>query len=175
LNLSKSPLAKIEFDGLYFKNPKLPAILNEYGYTVSVALAKTHNLTYITGVLKNLFGLLPRKNQSYYHPEINEVVLDLNRIVMSDLCLVDARKGLEGVISGNPRSIGAIILGSKPASVDATMARIMGFRPEKIRHIVEAEKYGLGSLNPKILGDSVDLLAVQFKQPNNLKSTAITG
>jgi uncharacterized protein (DUF362 family) len=80
---------------------------------------------------------------------------------------------LEGVISGNPRSVGAIILGRKPASVDATLARIMGFRPENIRHIVEAEENRLGSLNPKILGDSVDSLAVQFKQPHNLKSTAL--
>jgi uncharacterized protein (DUF362 family) len=40
LNLSKSPLTKIGFDGAYFKDPELPAILTEHGYVVSVERQK---------------------------------------------------------------------------------------------------------------------------------------
>ena len=49
----------------------------------------------------------------------------------------------------------------------------MGFDPEKIRHIVEAGKFGLGSMNPKIVGDSVEECRVDFKKPKGLKSNAI--
>jgi len=172
-NLSSSPLTQFHYDGHYFKNPELPAILADAGALASVALAKTHSLTMITGALKNLFGLLPRKDQSFYHPKIHEVILDLNRMFRSSLCLIDGRVGLEGVISGNPRSLGCIILGRNPVSVDATMARAMGFDPEKIRHIVEAERHGLGSLHPKVVGDDLEASRVEFKTPSGLNANAV--
>ena len=174
-NLSKSKLTEYSFEGAYFKNPELPVSLSNAGTIVSVALAKTHSLTMITGALKNLFGFLPRKDQAFYHPNIHEVILDLNNIFRSSLCLIDGRTGLEGVISGKPKSLGCIILGRNPVSVDAVMTRVMGFEPEKIRHIVEAEKIGLGSINPEVVGDKVEDCVVEFKKPKSLKSDAIIG
>jgi uncharacterized protein (DUF362 family) len=116
-NLSNSPLTRIEYDGYYFKNPELPSPLADAGGFVSVALAKTHPLTWVTGALKNMFGVLPRKDQNVYHPAIHEVVLDLNRMFRSGLCLIDGRVGLEGVIKGRRRKPGCIILGRNPASL----------------------------------------------------------
>jgi len=139
-----------------------------------MAVAKTHYLTFVTGSLKNLFGLLPRKDQSFYHTNINEVIVDLNRFVRPDLCIVDARVGLEGWEGPKTRRLDTFILGRKPVSVDATMARVMGFQPRRIRHLVEAERYGLGTLNPEVLGESIESTAVEFKTPSNLKSTALT-
>ena len=172
-NLSKSPKTQFTYDGYYFKNPELPVVLEDGGTIASIALAKTHSLTMITGALKNLFGLLPRKDQAFYHPKIHEVILDLNRMFRSSLCLIDGRTGLEGVISGKPRNLGCIILGRNPVSVDATLARVMGFDPGKIRHIVEAERHGLGSLNPKVVGDDLEDSLVEFKTPSGLKANAI--
>lgn len=172
VNLSHSPIVPVKLDGLYFKNPELPTLITGSKYFVSFAVAKTHYLTFITGTLKNLFGLLPRKDQSFYHANINEVIVDLNRLVRPDLCIVDARVGLEGWEGPKTRRLNMFILGRKPVSVDATMARIMRFEPEKIRHLVEAEKYGLGSLNPKILGQSLKFTTVKFNPPSHLSLTA---
>jgi uncharacterized protein (DUF362 family) len=172
-NLSESPLKRFDYDGYYFKDPELPSPLMDAGSFVSVALAKTHNLTMITGALKNIFGLLPRKDQNFYHPYIHEVILDLNSMFRSSLCLIDGRVGLEGVISGNPRDLGCVILGRNPVSVDATMARVMGFDPERIRQIVEAERHGLGSMHPEVVGDDPESHVVEFKTPSGLKSNAI--
>ncbi len=174
-NLSKSPLTEYDFEGAYFKKPELPVILSDAGTIVSVALAKTHSLTMVTGTLKNLFGFLPRKDQAFYHPNIHEVILDLNNMFRSNLCLIDGRMGLEGVISGNPKSLGCIILGRNPVSVDAVMAKVMGFEPKNIRHIVEAEKMRLGSINPDVIGDEVKDCLVEFKKPIGLNSSAILG
>jgi uncharacterized protein (DUF362 family) len=173
VDLSQPPFMEFDFEGLYFKNPKLHGILHEPGYVVSVALPKTHDLTMITGSLKNMFGLLPKKEQAYYHPEINEVIVDLNRLVKPDLCLIDARKGMEGVISGNTRELGGMILGRNPVSVDATMARLMSFNPKNIRHLVDAEEYNLGTLDPEVLGEELDSMAVPFNPPHNIKSSAL--
>jgi uncharacterized protein (DUF362 family) len=175
INLSESPLTRFNYDGYYFRSPELPLPLADAGGFASVALAKTHSLTMITGALKNLFGFLPRKDQSFYHPEIHEVILDLNRLFRSSLCLIDGRTGLEGVISGNPRSLGCVILGRNPVSVDATLARAMGFDPEKIRHIVEAGRHGLGTLHPEVVGDDVEASRLRFKTPSGLKADAVLG
>jgi len=173
-NLSRSPTVQVKLDGLYFRNPDLPDVITGPRYFVSMAVAKTHYLTFVTGSLKNLFGLLPRKDQSFYHTNINEVIVDLNRFVRPDLCIVDARVGLEGWEGPKTRRLDTFILGRNPVSVDATMARVMGFQPRRIRHLVEAEKYGLGTLNPEVLGESIESTAVEFKTPSNLKSTALT-
>jgi uncharacterized protein (DUF362 family) len=162
-NLSGSQLEKIDYDGYYFNKPELPGVLADVGGFVSVALAKTHSLTMVTGALKNLFGLLPRKDQNFYHPDIHEVILDLNKMFKSGLCLIDGRVGLEGVISGNPREVGCLILGRNPVSVG------------RIRHIVEAAGHGLGSLDPVVVGDDVESHVVEFKTPNGLKTNAVLG
>ena len=172
-NLSKSPLTQFQFNGAYFQNPELPVELADFGGLANIALAKTHSLTMITGALKNIFGFLPRKDQAFYHPKIHEVILDLNRMFRSNLCLIDGRMGLEGVIEGTPRSLGCIILGRNPVSVDATMARAMCFDPEKIRHIVEAERYGLGNMNPNVIGNELMTCKVEFKTPSDLKTNAV--
>lgn len=173
VNLSKSFNVSVKLDGLYFKNLDLSPLLTGHRYFVSMAMAKTHGLTFVTGTIKNLFGLLPRKDQSFYHPHINEVIVDLNRLVRPDLCIVDARVGLEGWAGPRTRRINALIVGRKPVSVDASMVRIMGFKPEKIRHLVEAEKHDLGTLNPKILGEKLKSVKVKFNQPSNLSSAAL--
>jgi hypothetical protein len=49
----------------------------------------------------------------------------------------------------------------------------MGFEPEKIRHIVEAENIGLGSIHPKVVGDEVEDCIVQFREPKDLKKNAL--
>ena len=64
-------------------------------------------------------------------------------------------------------------MGRNPVSVDATMARAMGFDPEKIRHIVEAERHGLGSLHPRVIGDDLEASRVEFKAPSGLKANAV--
>jgi uncharacterized protein (DUF362 family) len=173
VNLTNSTLTQFEYDGYYFKQPQLPSAIADVNDFISVALAKTHSLTSITGALKNMFGLLPRKDQGYYHPDIHEVILDLNRMFKSRLCLIDGRVGLEGVISGNPKNLGCLILGTNPVSVDATMARAMGFNPNKIRHIMEAANYGLGSIDPLVIGDDLDSHKVEFSKPKGLKENAI--
>ncbi len=172
VNLSYSSNVPVKLDGLYFKNPELPNEITGVKYFVSMAVAKTHYLTFVTGTMKNLFGLLPRKDQSFYHKCINEVIVDLSRIVRPDLCIIDARVGLEGWEGPKTRRLDTFILGSKPVSVDATMARVMGFEPEKIRHLVEAEKYDLGTLNPKVLGKTLKSATVKFKPPSELSPTA---
>jgi uncharacterized protein (DUF362 family) len=162
VNLSSSPLKELSFHGDYFENPELPDILLNAGYFISVAVSKTHYLSFVTGVLKNLFGVLPRKDQSFYHSRLNEVIVDLARIIRPNLNIVDARVGVENWNGPKIRSLGAFIVGHGAVSVDSTMVRIMDFEPEQARHIMEANEYDLGTTDPTVLGESIESLAVKF-------------
>ncbi|MFW9893963.1 MAG: DUF362 domain-containing protein [Candidatus Thorarchaeota archaeon] len=162
IDLSDTPLTELEFVGEYFENPELPEILLNAGYFISVAIPKTHYLSFLTGVLKNLFGVLPRKGQSFYHSRIDDVILDLARIIRPNLNIVDARVGIEGWNGPRTRNLNAFIVGHGAVSVDSTMARIMGFEPEQIRHIMRTKDYDLGTINPSVLGESIESVFVRF-------------
>lgn len=165
IDLSKDPLMKLQFVGDYFENPELPDTVLNAGYFISVAVPKTHYLSFVTGALKNLFGILPRKDQAYYHSKIDEVIVDLARIIRPNLCIIDARIGVEGWNGPKTRRLDAYIMGHGAVSVDATMARIMGFEPEQIRHIMDSYDYDLGTIDPTVLGESIESIAVKFKPP----------
>ncbi|GAG52416.1 unnamed protein product, partial [marine sediment metagenome] len=160
-----SPLIETEFEGNYLKKPKLPDILVKDKFFISLAIAKTHYLTSITGIIKNLFGLLPKKGKKIYHTDINNIITDLCRFIQPDLCIIDARVGIEGWNGPKTRNIDRFIIGTKPLSTDAIMARIMGFEPGNIQHLAQAAKYNLGSLNPKVVGEEVETSKVQFSPP----------
>ncbi|MFW9927302.1 MAG: DUF362 domain-containing protein [Candidatus Thorarchaeota archaeon] len=162
IDLSDSPLIEIEFIGDYFENPELPEIVLRARYFISVAIPKTHYLSFVTGVLKNLFGVLPRKDQAFYHSRINEVIVDLARIIRPNLNIVDARVGIEGWNGPKTRKLNAFIVGHGAVSVDATMARIMGFKPEEIRHIMNAFDYNLGTVDPTVIGETIESITMKF-------------
>ncbi len=165
LDLSKSPLTKIQFEGEYFKNPDLPEILTKPHYFISVAVAKTHYLSYITGVLKNLFGVLPRKDMSVYHSKIHEVITDLTRILKPNLNIIDARVGVEDWNGPTTHQIGAFIIGEKPVSVDAVMTRVFQLDPNKVPHLVKLCGDEYGSMDPKIIGAPIEDVYVKFSIP----------
>jgi uncharacterized protein (DUF362 family) len=162
LNLSNTPLAKVTFEGLYFKDPELPEVLAKPHYFVSVAVAKTHYLAYITGVLKNLFGVLPKKNKSFYHSRIHDVITDLARIIRPELNIVDARTGVEDWNGPKTYEIGAFILGHQPVSVDGAMTRIMSLDPKNVKHLVSSANFNLGDFNPIVLGERIESIKVKF-------------
>lgn len=165
VDLSKDPLMKLQFVGDYFENPELPETILNAGYFISVAVPKTHYLSFVTGALKNLFGILPRKDQAYYHSRIDDVLVDLARIIKPNLCIIDARVGVEKWNGPKTRRLDAYIVGHGVVSVDATMARIMGFEPQQIRHIMDSHDYDLGTIDPTVLGESIESIAVKFKPP----------
>ncbi len=165
VDLSRAPLTELQFIGDYFKYPELPEIVLSAGYFISVAIPKTHYLSFITGALKNLFGILPRKDQAFYHSKIDDVIVDLARIIRPNLSIIDARVGIEGWNGPTTRRLDAFILGHGAVSVDSTMARIMGFEPEQIRHIMSTYDYDLGTIHPNVIGESIESIGVKFKPP----------
>ena len=165
VDLSNIPLAKVHFKGEYFTDPELPIILTEPHYFISVATAKTHYLSYITGVLKNLFGVLPRKDMAVYHSKIHEVIADITRILKPNLNIVDARVGVEDWNGPTTHMIGAFIIGEKPVSVDAVMTKVFQLDPNDVVHLVKLNGDEFGSIHPEVIGTPIEDVSVKFTVP----------
>jgi len=135
-------------DGKVFSELEVPRIWLEADLTVNFAKLKTNMITQITGCLKNMFGLLKKKHKSVYHGQIDKVIGDINRVMTSDLCIVDGLVGQEaaGPAFGKPKRCELLIAGTNPVSVDSCCARIMGFNPWFIKHIVHCQRRGIGKL-----------------------------
>jgi len=168
VNLSKEPTEAIACNGLWFRELRIPKILLQEKFFISVARAKVHELTTITGILKNQFGCLPAKNKNMYHRQIDKIIVDVNKIIRPDLCIVDGMTGMEGSTRGRVRELGVFICGRNPVSTDAVLARVMGFNPSRIRHILLAERHNLGTLHPQVVGEQVESVGKRFRKPRGI-------
>jgi uncharacterized protein (DUF362 family) len=132
----------------------LPRSLLDADVVVSMPKLKTHHWAGITCSMKNLFGVVPGavygwpKNLLHFRG-IDESILDLAATVRPHLAIVDGVVGMEGdgPIMGKPKTVGMILMGTDLVAVDASAARVMGLRPERINYLAEAGRF-LGHLDP---------------------------
>jgi uncharacterized protein (DUF362 family) len=123
----------------------LPRLLQEVDWVVSLPKLKTHHWVGVTLAMKNLFGLMP--GLVYGWPKnvlhvagIESSILDICATVHPQLAIVDGIVGMEGdgPILGEARAAGVLVMGTNLPAVDATAARVMGVRPERVAYLSAA-------------------------------------
>jgi uncharacterized protein (DUF362 family)/Pyruvate/2-oxoacid:ferredoxin oxidoreductase delta subunit len=140
----------------------------EADVVISAPKFKTHGLTIITGAVKNSYGILPGAQKAHLHklagsPErFQEVVLDVFRIRPPDMFIMDAVLGMQGNGPAGPdlRWIGRVLASDNAVAMDATMCRMMGLDPERLRLMQKAKALGLGDFaveTIEIKGELVEL------------------
>lgn len=156
------------------------ATIAEADVLISMPKFKTHHWAGVTLSLKNLFGTLPGicygwpKNE-LHHRGIENSIIDIALTRTPELAIVDGIIGMEGdgPLNGAARPMGALIMGSDPLAVDATCARMMGFRPEKISHLQLGAQRRLGHIDvTRILqaGGKIEELRQHFVPPPKLEA-----
>jgi uncharacterized protein (DUF362 family) len=69
--------------------------------------------------------------------------------------------------SGNPVEMNLVIAGTDPVAVDAVGAAVMGIPPTSVKHLVLAEKKGLGTCNLEqitVLGEPIEKVRKKFNR-----------
>ena len=95
VNLSRRDALEIRLDGIP-QPVRIPQLLLEEMYFISIANLKLHGYTRMTGVLKNSIGLLTDAEISSLHPYLSILISRLHKLCTPDLCIIDGRIGLEG-------------------------------------------------------------------------------
>ena len=154
-NLSKDEIVEKEIDGHYLGRVPVPALLTR-AHLISLSKLKTNSLSRMTASLKNQFGCLPMIQKSVFHDHLAEVIADVNLAMSPAFSIVDgiiAMGGTRGPARGVPIRTNVILAGKDPVAVASASARLMGMRPDRIKHIRLAAKSGVGSIKHTLVGD----------------------
>jgi uncharacterized protein (DUF362 family) len=145
VDLSKEPMSEV----CNLRLGPLPTILLDADVFITMPVIKTHALTYFTGALKNQWGCIPRHDRIALHQYLDELLVELNRILNPQLCIMDGIIGVEGrgPTNGKPRRLDIILGSTDPVALDATAMRLVGLDPTKARHVVMAYEAGLGKFH----------------------------
>jgi len=109
----------------------------------------------LTCALKNVFGCNPYPLKFEYHPQLENVIVSLNKVMQFDLCIIDGN-----VVSGiAPRKLELVMSSKDPVAIDAASAKIAGLNPRTIKYLKLASREGLGSMDFVPRGESLS----QFK------------
>jgi len=143
---------EVDFNPNFMPRVGLSRIVLEADIIISLPKFKTHGLTVITGAIKNSYGFLPGAQKARLHraaasPErFHEMLVDVFRLRVPDLFLVDAVVGMEGngPVSPDLRDIGLILASDNGVALDAVIATMMGCEPGWLRFLQKAKEVGLG-------------------------------
>ncbi|WXG44782.1 MAG: DUF362 domain-containing protein [Promethearchaeati archaeon SRVP18_Atabeyarchaeia-1] len=162
VNFDKAPLTECKVPGgVIVKRVKLPQIVGEADAIINIPKMKTHELTTTTLSLKNVLGYLPRNKKQWAHIfNLNQALADLNKVIRSDLIVVDGLLSMEGngPALGTAINTGIIIAGRNPVHVDEVACKAMGVNPNEVLHLQLAkqqlphaggEAEVLGNLKPR--------------------------
>ena len=156
----------------------LSAWLDEVEFMVNVPKFKTHELTILTGAIKNLFGLVSGTYKTELHKNYFEresfakVVVDVFEAARPNLTIIDGIMAMEGdgpATSGRLRALNLVLAGNDCVSLDSVMALIMGIKPLDVLTTKEACARNLGVAdinNINIMGEKLgDVIGKPFILP----------
>ena len=136
-------------------NIKMANIIDQVDLSISISKFKTHQMMYMTGSMKNMFGLVPNMSKSAQHMRhpsrgsFAKMICGVLSHAKVGYTVMDAVMGMEGPgpANGYPRSVGKIIAGNDPVAVDIAQATMMGYDPMKMPAIKCAIENKITSLS----------------------------
>ncbi len=143
---------KVDFNPDYMPTVTISSIVSDADIIISLPKFKTHGLTVMTGAIKNSYGILPGAQKARLHKaagsprRFHEMLVDVFRLRVPDLFIMDAVVGMEGNGPASPdlRDIGLILASDNAVALDSVVASMMGCDPGRLRFLQKAKEVGLG-------------------------------
>jgi len=161
LSLEKVKVAKTALESIIISVPKL----------------KPHRIATVTLSLKNMMGALASKGTM--HKRLSKNIADLASVIRPSISVVDGIIAGEGhETSGNPVEMNLVIAGTDPVAVDAVGAAVMDILPTDVKHLILAEKKGLGTCDLEeitVVGEPVEKVKRKFRRSFSSKLLAHLG
>ncbi len=128
---------------------------------ISVPKMKTHQLMYMTGAVKNLFGVIPAFTKSPFHlrhphrRNFGEFLAHLYSALPPVVSVMDSILAMEGPgpNNGYPRHAGIMLASRDASALDTAASAVMGYNPGDITSCTSM--YRLGLTDAKTLDDII--------------------
>ncbi|MBU0995420.1 MAG: DUF362 domain-containing protein [Proteobacteria bacterium] len=166
-------------DAKSFKHIDIASSLKDVDIIISLPKFKTHGLTYITGAVKNLFGVIPGLAKSKMHMKIpsaedfSDFLLDLcgamqfgfekQKTIIHIMDAILTQEGEGPGTGGTPKKMNAILAGFDAVAIDYVVTKVAGLDPEKAMTITKGfdRSYGVNSpADIKIIGQRIEDMKV---------------
>jgi uncharacterized protein (DUF362 family)/ferredoxin len=162
-SLRENPAGQLE------KRIPIAQAVQECDGLINLPKLKTHQLTRVTGAIKNLFGCVPGQRKALYHVQYQNIGDFCNFLIDLSLCLKPRLHILDGIIamegngprSGDPRAMNLLALSTDPVALDATLCRLIDLDPAYVPTILAGARRGLGFYREdqiELLGEPLALL-----------------
>lgn len=174
-------------EGRILKKIEVIKPIVEADVIINLPKFKTHNLTVITGAIKNMFGIVPGFTKVGYHlrfddfEKFSEMLLDIVFSVKPALNIMDGILGIEGEgpgRSGTPREVGLVLASDDPISMDIVMSKIMNIDQRLNPFLEVLKKWKIKSYtdsNIEVLGERLfDIIIYDFKLPKSIGQKRLT-
>jgi len=147
--------------------------LDECDYLINLPKFKTHELTLLTGSIKNLFGLVSGTYKTELHknyfepPKFAKILVDIYQQARPALTIIDGILAMEGdgpATSGKTRQLNLLLGGADCVALDTIMAKIMGITHQEVLTTKEAASRLLGENQLdkiKIEGEDINRLNIR--------------
>ncbi len=156
---------------------KLPVIkpILDADVIISLPKLKTHSMTGYSGAVKNLYGTVPGTYKAELHFRLDErrafcsMLVDLCELVKPTLAVMDGVWAMEGdgPTNGTRRDAGVVMASANLHAMDYAACKMLGYNPEDVDTVSEAEKRGLFEPeNIQIMGSDMTELGLEnFVKP----------
>jgi len=160
---------------LILKSIKISKTAFNSDFLISVAKLKIHSLAKVTGTLKNMMGVCPKKQKMKIHAFIQKSLIDLNTVKLPDFGVIDGIVANEIDECGSyPVKMGVVLASKDCVALDSVASKIMGINPRDVFHIWYAGKRGLGMADIdkiEIFGERIENIEKKFRTRSfNLRS-----
>ena len=174
VDCNTAPSVKLEVpDHISVRRLRVNRAVAEADLRISVAKLKIHSVGLVTGVLKNMMGVLPgRKWKLVVHANVHKRVVDLNSLVRPHFGLIDGYIGnqVDEVIS-NPVQTGLVLGGQDSVALDSVAAIVMGVDPGSVPYLCRCAERGWGEVDLErieVTGVGIEDISQRFKRATGL-------
>lgn len=120
---------------------------------ISISKMKTHALEHITGAVKNQYGCICGFHKAKGHTQypnaesFARMLIHLNQYIRPRLYIMDGITAMEGngPTSGDPVSMGVLLMSADPVALDSTFCHLVHLNPEYVPTNIHGQKMGLGT------------------------------
>jgi uncharacterized protein (DUF362 family) len=156
--------------GRELRRIRLPRTLLDSDVVVNVPVMKTHDAFPATLGLKNMKGVVPDRDKKRFHRRaLAGCIVDLNRVAMPDLTVIDGTVCMEGPgpVRGETVDLGVIVASRDTVAADAVACEVMGIDPASVEYVRLAAEQGLGCADlseMSVLGEEIAAVRRPFRQ-----------
>jgi len=139
--------------GVKLKQARVHSLVLDSDVFINLPVLKHHGGTLMTACMKNLMGVVSKRDQQHYHREdLHQCIADFLTFRRPTLNLLDAyhpmvRNGPRGKTAEDLVEMRFLLASTDIVAIDAAAAKMLGHQPSDVRHVRLAADLKLGTMD----------------------------